>query len=157
MAVQPKILCCRRNYQSTKRLQSNSCSQIPPGVIWYKKLLLKADAFGTILLWFSLSRDSQKSAPVKIKHLAAKSSCIWVSGLSVFGVLKGICTVVSFYTLIWSWIQSILLVFKSLFSYTVQGSVLNSDCNKTCYFKEYFLIRYLHSFLVENSTKNLFL
>lgn len=117
--------------------------------LFAKKLLLKADAFDAILLWFSLSRDSQQSAPVKIKHLAAKSSCIWVSGLSVFRVLKGICTVVSLYTLIWSWTQSILLFFRSLFfSYTVQSSVLSSDCNKTYSFNKYFLIRHLHSFLV---------
>lgn len=111
----------RGNNQSIKRWQGNSCSQIPPEVICCTKLLLQADAFATILLWCSLSRDSQQSAPGKIKHLAAKNPHVWVSGLIVFGVLKGICPVVSFHTLIWSWTQSILLFFAVL----IQGMAVS--------------------------------
>lgn len=149
MAVQPKILYCRWNYQSIKKLEDNSCYKIPPEVICYKKLLLKADAFGTILIRLSL-RDSRQSAPVKIKHLAAKYSCIWGLRLIFFLSVK-------------RHLHRGFILYSDLELDRICSSFLSArQCpeqwlqQNLLAFKEYFLIRHLHPFLVENSDqKNL--
>lgn len=109
-----------------------------------KKLLLKADAFGTLLLRLSL-RDSQQSAPVTIKHLADKYSCIWASGLIFFWSVK-------------RYLHRGFILYSDLELDIIHPSFLSArQCpeqwlqQNLLAFKEYFLIRYLHSFLVENS------